>query len=474
MSAAGTESRAPASAQGRSEPADLGDRPELEQLQRCGVVGLGGAGFPAHAKYRFSADVVVANGAECEPLLYHDKHLLLRRADEVIAGLVRAVELVRAARGVLAIKKKHGAVVEAMQSALRARAGQGPELELHLLANYYPAGDEFTLVQQVTGRTIGPAGLPLHQQVVVNNVGTLRCLHRALAHQEAVTSRLVTVTGEVQSPGVLEVPIGVPLSALLEAAGGATRRDVAWIVGGPMMGTVASDPDTPVAKTTSALLVLPASHPLVRRKLESPEDKLRVARAACCLCKECTDVCPRNALGHPIWPHRLMQSVAAGLTRDTAAYLGALLCCECGLCTHFGCPMYLDPCRMNIEIKQELRQQGVQFPAPAEPVTPSPFWPIKQVPTSRLLARLGLSRYQRELPWLDRQVRCDRVALPLRQGVGQPAVPAVQPGAAVRRGQVVATPGGQISAGVHASIDGVVEGVDEAHIVLRREPGRSP
>jgi Na+-translocating ferredoxin:NAD+ oxidoreductase RnfC subunit len=471
-STAGTEPRARAAA--RPEPADLGERPELDQLQRCGVVGLGGAGFPAHAKYRFAADVVVANGAECEPLLYHDKHLLLRHADEVLDGLARAVELVHAQRGVLAIKEKHAPVLEAAESALRARPAGGPALELYRLRNYYPAGDELTLVQQVTGRTIAPAGLPLHQGVVVNNVGTLQWLHRALSGDEGVTSRLVTVTGEVASPGVLEVPIGAPLGAVLEAAGGATRADVAWIAGGPMMGAVVTDPDTPVGKTTSGLLVFPASHPLVRRKLEAPEDKLRVARAACCLCMACTEVCPRNALGHPIWPHRLMQSVAAGLTHDTEAYLGALLCCECGLCTQFGCPLYLDPCRMNIEIKQQLREQGVSYPTPSAPTTPSPFWEIKQVPASRLLARLGLLRYDQALPWLDRAVRCDRVRLPLRQGVGQPATPTVQAGAAVRRGQAVAAPGGQISAAVHASIDGVVEHVDEEHIVLQRTSRRAP
>lgn len=448
-------------------PADLGERPELERLQAAGVVGMGGAGFPTHAKFRHAAEVVLGNGAECEPLLWTDKRLLLAAADEVWDGLGRAVTLVGATRGVLAVKKHYGEVVAALESALRARAAAGPPLELYLLRNTYPAGDEFTLVQQVLSRTLPEAGLPLHRGVVVSNVATLRAVHRALALGEAVTSRLVTVTGEVARRGVYEAPLGAPLQALVEAAGGPTRPDVTWIAGGPMMGQLVTDPAVPVGKTTSGLLVLPSEHPLVRRKLEDPRDKLRLARAACCLCMSCTDVCPRNALGHRIWPHRLMQSVAAGLTNDTEAYLSALLCCECGLCTHFGCPLHLDPCRMNIEVKAELRARGVSFPARPES-TPSPFWQEKQVPAPRLLARLGLSRYAGEPPLVSTPVRCDEVTLLTRQGVGQPAQPVVEAGQRVTRGQTVAKPDGPVSAALHASIDGEVAEVTPERIVVRR------
>ncbi|MDY0002956.1 MAG: SLBB domain-containing protein, partial [Polyangia bacterium] len=439
----------------------------LDQLQAAGVVGMGGAGFPTHAKYRFAAEVVVANGAECEPLLWTDKRLLSAWAGEVWEGLARAVQLVGAQRGILAVKKHYGEVVDIIGSALGARGKGGAPLELFLLRNTYPAGDEFTLVQQVLGRTLPEAGLPLHRGVVVSNVATLRAVHRALAFGEALTTRLVTVTGEVARPGVFEAPIGASLAALVEAAGGPRRKGVRLIAGGPMMGQVVTDPATPVLKTTSGLLVLPSEHPLVRRKLEDPKDKLRLARAACCLCMSCTDVCPRHALGHRIWPHRLMQSVAAGLSADTEAYLGALLCCECGLCTQFGCPLHLDPCRMNIEVKAELRARGMSFPARPES-QPSPFWQEKQVPAPRLLARLELSRYARALDLITEPVRCGEVTLLTRQGVGQPATPSVEVGQAVTRGQTVAKPGGKLSAALHASMDGVVAEVTPDRIVVRR------
>lgn len=449
------------------ERVELGPRPELDQLQAMGVVGMGGAGFPAHAKYRFAADTVVANGAECEPLLWSDKQLLLARADEVVAGLERAMALAEADRGILAIKEKYTEVVDAARSALRARGDPGPAIEIYLLENYYPAGDEVTLVQEVTGRTIPEAGLPLDVGVVVNNVATLAAMHRALSAGEPVTHRLVTVTGEVRRPGVLRAPIGAPLSALLEAAGGPTCEPMALVDGGPMMGQVVEDPEAPVGKTTSGLIVLPADHPLVRQKLEDPRAKLRVAQAACCLCAACTEVCPRNALGHRIWPDRLMRAVATGLTADTDAYLGALLCCECGLCTDFGCPLHLDPCRMNIEIKAQLRAEKVAFPDGGA-TEPSPFWSIKKVPIDRLVARIGVSRYFRHLERLTAPVECERVRLPLSQGVGQPARPVVRVGQRVAEGDLVAEPAGPISAALHASIPGEVEAVSDHHVVLRR------
>ena len=160
-------------------------------------------------------------------------------------------------------------------------------------------------------------------------------------------------------------------------------------------------------------------------------------------------------------------SVEVSLTRDTEAYLGALLCCECGLCTQFGCPLYLDPCRMNQEVKAQLREQGVAHEAAPESV-PSPFWDVKKVPTARLVARLNLTGYERHLPLRAEPVRPEEVRLPLRQGVGQPARPVVAVGQDLSAGQPVAEPGGQISAAVHASIAGTVTGVSEEFVVMRR------
>jgi len=443
-------------------------RAALDLIRDAGLVGMGGAGFPTHVKYDAQVDTVLANGAECEPLLWTDKQYMLHWPDDLVRGLEIAIEIVGAQRGVIGIKGKYTAVVEAVESAIGARGPGGPPLEVSRLPNFYPAGDELSLVHQVLGRTIPEMGLPLHVGVVVSNTATLHHLSRAVTAREPLTSRLVTICGEVRSPVVVEAPVGTPMADLVAAAGGTTRQDVTLVDGGPMMGRVVSI-DAAMKKTCSGVLVMPTGQPLVQRKLEGADAKLRVARAACCSCQECTEVCPRNALGHRIYPHRLMQSVASGITHDVRAYLGSLLCCECGLCTEYGCPLYLDPCRMNIECKQLLRSQGISYPDPGE-TEPSQFFAIKQVPASRLAARLGLSKYLGEIPMASEPLRPAHVELALSQGIGQPCKPVVAAGDRVTVGQVVADPGGPICAALHASIDGVVERVDEAAVAVRRDP----
>jgi Na+-translocating ferredoxin:NAD+ oxidoreductase RnfC subunit len=440
----------------------------LRQLQQCGVVGMGGAGFPAHVKYKAAVDTVLVNGAECEPLLWADKSLLLGWADEVFDGLELVMRLTGASRGVLAIKRGYLEVRETVESALARRALPARQaMEVYLLPNVYPAGDEFVLVQQVLGRTIPELGLPLDVGVVVGNVATMRAASRALCHDEPLTDRLVTVLGEVAAPKTLNAPVGTPIGDLVAAAGGATRNDCYYVVGGAMMGALTRDGSEPLRKTTSGLFVLPPHHTVVRRHLQDPATGLRLAKAACCQCMQCSEVCPRNALGHRLYPDRLMRSLAAGVTHDLQAFTGAFFCCECGLCTVYGCPMYLDPCGMNIQIKKRLRAAGIA--SEKQPTSrPDPFFAIKQVPLSRLVARLELMPYAVDARLDETPVQPQRVQLPLKQGVGAAAKPVVEPGQRVSKGQRVAEPDGALSAALHASISGVVKTLTSETVVVER------
>ena len=441
----------------------------LKAVQSAGVVGMGGGGFPAHVKFNATVDTVVANGAECEPLLWSDKSILLNKPDDVIEGMVLAMELTGASKGVMAVKGKNADVVTAMESAIRrnSSAAHG-SIQLALLPNTYPMGDEFVLVEQVLGRTIPEMGLPLNVGAVVSNVATLEALAGVVRRSEPVTSRIVTVVGEVRNPLTVEVPIGTSFNYLVDIAGGTSLSTPHFVDGGPMMGVHTVDGEETVKKTTSGLLVLPEDHPVVKRHLTDSSSRLRMAQAACCLCNECTQVCPRNALGHRIYPDRLMRSVAAGVVHDLQSYTGAYYCCECGLCTVYGCPMYLDPCGMNIEIKQRLREAGVKPPA-ADEAVPSPFFSTKQVPINRLMSRLQVSGYSVRCPHIGRAEDPEVVVLYLRQGAGAPPKSVVKKGMKVCKGDLVAEPDGYVSAGLHASIDGVVQAVDEEKIVIRLE-----
>jgi len=139
-----------------------------EQVRQAGVVGAGGGGFPTHVKLAARADTVIANGAECEPLLHKDAAVMEHHAAELVRGVELVMAAVGAGTGVIAIKAKNHHAVEKVEEAC-----QGRRVRVQLLGDYYPAGDEFDLVHTVTDRLIPPAGLPIQVGVVVNNVETL-------------------------------------------------------------------------------------------------------------------------------------------------------------------------------------------------------------------------------------------------------------------------------------------------------------
>jgi len=147
----------------------------IQKVKDAGVVGAGGAGFPTHVKIAAQVDTVIANGAECDPLLRCDQQLMAAHAPEVIEGLRLVMQASGAERGVIALKREYTSAVAALQSNIQYPISntQGANISLHLLENHYPAGDEFVLVYEVTGRLVPEDGLPLHVGCIVQNVGTL-------------------------------------------------------------------------------------------------------------------------------------------------------------------------------------------------------------------------------------------------------------------------------------------------------------
>ena len=139
-----------------------------DQVRQAGVVGAGGGGFPAHVKLAAKADTVIANGAECEPLLHKDAAVMEHFAADIVKGVQLSMDAVGAQTGVIGVKAKNQRAVETMQAACK-----GTPVRVHLLGDYYPAGDEYDLVYTVTGRLIPPTGIPIQVGCVVNNVETL-------------------------------------------------------------------------------------------------------------------------------------------------------------------------------------------------------------------------------------------------------------------------------------------------------------
>lgn len=434
----------------------------VERVREAGVVGAGGAGFPTHVKLAAPAEVVLGNGAECEPLLHKDGAVMERAAGALVEGMRLVMGAVGAARGVVAVKGKNRGAWNAVEEACR-----GSAVEVAELGDYYPAGDEFDLVQAVTGRAIPPGGLPRDVGCLVQNVETLVNVSAA-AEGRAVTHKTLTVAGAVREPVTLTVPLGTSFRECLAAAGGATDRDVVLLVGGVMMGAVTRDLEEPVTKTTAGMVVLPAGHRLAVRKRTPPRAQAAVGKSACDQCRYCTELCPRYLLGYAVEPHQVMRGL--GFTASGSAHWNewAGLCCACGLCTLYACPEDLFPKEACDEAKVGLRRAGWR-PAAKAAVEPHPFHAGRRVPLSRLMLRLDLCGYDRPAPWREAALRAESVTLPLKQHAGVACRPMVRLGDRVTIGQRVGeVPAGELGAPVHASIDGVVEAADATRIVLRR------
>ena len=418
----------------------------------AGILGAGGAGFPTHVKISCKAEIVLGNGAECEPLLRVDQQVMQYYAADVVRGILAVKEFIGAKRAVICLKAHYEAAVRALKEVLKQTDG----VELHLLEAYYPAGDEQQIVYEVTGKVVPTGGLPLDVGAVVCNVSTLANIAAALDGKK-VTEKYVTVGGAVKNPVTLRVPVGISLQELMDAAGGTTCA-CKYLIGGPCMGRVVDTLDIPVTKTTGGLLAIPLEHPLLRQKSDALD--LRMIMAVCCQCSMCTQMCPRNALGLNVQPHKAMRALITG----NGALLGdpktILACSSCGVCTNYACHMGLVPSEVMALYKSELSKNGIR-PEPEMDITPDPFITYKRVPVSRLIARMGLSAYDVPAPYTETGYQPDSVTLLLRQHVGKPAVPVVRTGDRVHAGDVVAEiPEKSLGARIHAPIDGIVTRVD--------------
>ncbi|HBV2904129.1 TPA: SLBB domain-containing protein [Citrobacter freundii] len=432
-----------------------------ERVRAAGVVGAGGAGFPAHVKLQAQVDTFLVNAAECEPMLKVDQQLMAVQAERLIHGVQYAMTATGASSGIIALKEKYQQAINALTPLLPAG------IRLHILPDVYPAGDEVLTIWMATGRRVPPAALPVSVGVVVNNVQTVLNIARAVEQQYPVTRRTLTVNGAVASPITLTVPIGMSLRDVLALAGGATVDDPGFINGGPMMGGLITSLDTPVSKTTGGLLVLPKSHALIQRRMQDERTVLSVAKTVCEQCRLCTDLCPRHLIGHELSPHLLVRAVNYQQAATPQLLLTALTCSECNVCESVACPVGISPMRINRMLKRELRALNHRYEGPLNPEDEMAKYRL--IPVKRLITKLGLSDWYHDAPLVETDYSTDKTTLLLRQHIGASAIPYVEQGERVVRGQCVAdVPSGALGAPVHASIDGIVSEITEQSITVIR------
>lgn len=433
----------------------------ISLVRDAGVVGEGGAGFPAHVKYDTRVDTIIANGCECEPLLYSDQHIMQTFTEKIVTAMKAVMRETGASRGVIGIKKKYTGICQKFEAAI-----SDSNIEIARLENFYPAGDEQILIHEITGKTVPPLGLPKDLGILVANVGSLYSVANAMDGMPMIR-KVVTVTGEVNRPSVIEVPVGTDINVCINHCGGFAVSDPVVVVGGPMMGRFVDDPEDlekeVVTKTCGGLIVLPRGHYLHQAATLLPEVMQKRAATACIQCRICSEMCPRFLVGQGFETHKVMRAFAGarGFEIDAAQ---AMMCCECGVCELFACPMCLSPRRVNAFLKNKFRQENVQYQGPKDVNSgQTSFREFRRVPTPRLASKIGISKYMELHPEFAGAFQPGQVTIPLSQHIGAPSIPCVKTGDQVNEGQCIADiPEGALGARVHASISGEVIAADSS------------
>ena len=290
----------------------------LAAIQSAGIVGMGGATFPAHVKLKPSkpVDILILNGAECEPYLTADYRLMLEEGAKIITGTQILQKLLGVKRTVIGIEDNKPEAIKAM-----TQAAQGTNIEVAALKTKYPQGAEKMLIKVISGREVPMGGLPMDVGAVVQNVGTVAAIADAVEHGLPLTERITTVTGDaIAEPKNLRIRIGTPYQEAIDYCGGFKEPADKLIAGGPMMGMAQTTAQVPVMKGSSGILAL-------TRKMTEHGPEMN-----CIRCGRCVKACPMGLVPSMLSILSERQDFAA--CRDD---YGLMNCVECGCCT-FVCP----------------------------------------------------------------------------------------------------------------------------------------
>ncbi len=293
-------------------------------VRDAGIIGIGGAGFPAHVKLHPLADTpintLILNGAECEPYITADHRQMVEHAHEIIEGAKIILKILGIQKCNIGIEKNKPDAIEVMKRAAREESTSKYLITVKALKVKYPQGSEKQLIQAITGRKVPAFALPSAVGVVVHNVSTAYAIHDAVAFGRPLSEKVVTISGMgIKRPANLLVKIGTRVSDIVDYLGGLNPGVVKVVSGGPMMGFAVSDLAIPVTKTTSAVLFLTKDEVDTRQ------------HSQCIRCGWCLDACPMG-----LDPKEIGLYVEANRAEDTEA-LGVFECFECGSCAYV-CP----------------------------------------------------------------------------------------------------------------------------------------
>lgn len=303
------------------KPPEVNDRGSfLAAVRACGVVGLGGAGFPTAVKLApknlDDIDTVIINAAECEPYITSDNRVMLEAPEDVIDGIKAVQKYLGVQKAIIGIERNKPEAMDRMFELAKGEAG----ISVHPLATRYPQGAEKVLIERTTGREVPSTGLPADVGVIVLNVTTIAAIGQYLKTGMPLVSKRLTVDGgAVANPKNVEVLIGTPIKDIIEFCGGYKTPPAKLLLGGPMMGVALAGDDYPTTKQNNAVLAF------------SQQEAFLPEPQPCIRCGRCVNACPVGL--SPV------ETGEAYEARDWDALdaLSAGTCIMCGVCS-FVCP----------------------------------------------------------------------------------------------------------------------------------------
>lgn len=324
--------------QSLEECTDLDPEDLRMHIARAGIVGLGGAGFPAHLKIqRGLIHTLILNGAECEPYISCDDFLMRERAEDIITGAkIIAHALGGLEQIIIGVEDNKPEAISALRDAAKEMAGVS--VSVRSVPTRYPTGGERQLIKVLTGKEIGHGSLPSKYGMVMHNVGTAAAVYQAVKHGKPLVSRVVTVTGDgVENPCNIEVLLGTPMHQLLAQCGYKQDKVERLIMGGPMMGFALPHDDLPIIKTTNCLIA------------QTGEMLHRAAPPMPCIrCGACEQACPIGLLPQQLYWH------ARAKDFNKIQQFNLFDCIECGCCSYV-CPSQIPLVQYYRYAKSEVR-----------------------------------------------------------------------------------------------------------------------
>ncbi|QIG06279.1 electron transport complex subunit RsxC [Proteus sp. ZN5] len=353
----------------------------LNRIHEAGIAGLGGAGFPTASKLKGGGDLVktlIINAAECEPYITADDRLMQEHADEVIAGCQVLIHLLSPDEVLIGIEDNKPEAIESLKNALSAVPDE-KRIFIRVIPTKYPSGGAKQLTKILTGKEVPSGGRSSDIGVLMQNVGTVVAIKRAIIDDEPLIERVVTVTGNgAKTPGNFWARLGTPIYSLLKQAGFVAGSEQMVIMGGPLMGFTLPDLNAPVIKITNCLLI-PSAEEMDTDNLEE----------ACIRCGHCVDACPSGLL-----PQQLYW-FSKGKEHEKAQQHNLFDCIECGACA-FVCPSNIPLVQYYRQEKAEIREIDAEAKRAAE-----------------AKARFEAKKIRMEREKLEREARHQRAAVKL-------------------------------------------------------------